>query len=304
MTNEKINETNITGISARIPKIPSRTINISFLKRLYNILDKAIIEAGKIASGELQQIPGQSIDDYNKLKESVQDSYVLEVVLIYGSRQYSKGKFLVAQNEEILDESNLSAALTNIIFTNIEPFQRKFNMLPTHSVRLELDFDRGPIFDLTVSPSKATEHLNAFEIKGSDDNWVAGTEDAVLDLFREGSNKWSWFHKKNIYDIILWPIILPLSFLYLYRIQMLFGNYIASFNTTLQVFIYIYFIIVVLLIFRILFNFARWLFPYMELKGTGKRRPAILRWFLGSICLAIIIDSLKNIILKIIAKLI
>ena len=119
MTNEKINETNITGISARIPKIPSRTINISFLKRLYNILDKAIIEAGKIASGELQQIPGQSIDDYNKLKESVQDSYVLEVVLIYGSRQYSKGKFLVAQNEEILDESNLSAALTNIIFTNI-----------------------------------------------------------------------------------------------------------------------------------------------------------------------------------------
>jgi hypothetical protein len=304
VANEKIIESKVTGISARMPKIPSRMVDSSFLKRLFNILDNAIRQAGKIAAGQLQQIPGQSIDEYNKLKESIQDSYKIEIILVYGSRKYSKGKFLLGEDEEILNESNLKATLTNIIFTNIERFQRKFNMLPGHSIRLELDFNRGPIFDFSVNPSKATEHLNVLEIKGSDDNWVAGTEDTVLDLFRDGSNKYSWFHQKNIYDIILWPIVFPLSFLYLHRIQLLFGNYLLPLNGTLQVFLYIYFIIVVLLLFRILFNFARWLFPYMELRGSGKRRPAFLRWFLGSICAAVIVDSLKNFILKIIAKLI
>jgi len=59
--------------------LPSCTLDINYFKKLYKILDKITKEAAEIEISKLKRVPGQSDDDFNKLKDYARSLYSLSI---------------------------------------------------------------------------------------------------------------------------------------------------------------------------------------------------------------------------------
>jgi len=138
-----------------------------------------------------------------------------------------------------------------------------------------------------ASPSEATPNTSSIYIVGENETWTSGAYKNVIDSLQERSNKREWLHKTNIYDLFIWFIIIPLSFFSIYKIEhfSFFDN--QGVSSVFIVALYLYFFIIVLNLFRMLFNYARWVFPKMELITSFKKGAILHRIILGAISLAI-----------------
>lgn len=79
---------------------------------------------------------------------------------------------------------------------------------------------------------------------------------------------------------------MPLSIWYAHRLEIYFHEYVQQ-HILLGFALYLYFVLMACNISMVLFNYARWIFPYAELEGysVGNRRTH--RCVLGALVLGI-----------------
>jgi hypothetical protein len=168
---------------------------------------------------------------------------------------------------------------------------------------IEFDFDNTDIFDLTKNASSKTENMSAIIISGNNNSWVEGTYENLINLLKNSKHSRSWIHQRNIYDLFLWLVVMPLNFWNLITIENNFKIILNSFSSILRVGIYIYAFIIFTLLYRFLFNYFRWVFPYMEFYREdirkGNKHRIALTFFTAVILYPLICDGLKFIIGKI-----
>ena len=109
-------------------------------------------------------------------------------------------------------------------------------------------------------------------------------------FLKERSLKRNWLYSSLTYDALLYLLIFPLIFRTVYKL----GSFLNLSNlpNVLGVMFYIYIFIVLLLGFRILFNYTKWIFPIIELKNGSS---AIHRGILYGIILGIIASAIYDI---------
>ena len=147
-------------------------------------------------------------------------------------------------------------------------------------------------------PSYATPVNSTLEIFGENETWVSGVHKKVIESIKERGNVHGWLHVNNIYDLFLWFFIIPLDFRLLYFINHSLPEHFSKMSVFLKSAIYLYFFILTLNVFRIIFNYARWVFPYVELIPSIKKGAIVHRYVLGAIVVAIISAVIYDLIIK------
>jgi len=262
--------------------LPSCTLSIPYFKKLYEILNKITQEAAEIEITKLKKTPDQSDEDFDKLKEYAKNLYKLSIQIVG-----RKGEYIFSDSVSIFDEAQLPDHITKIIFDNSLKYNFSLKKNPLNKIRLEFDFKKAKVFDFVTSPSRATPNTSTIHVLGDNETWVSGAYKNVLQSLQERANKWSWLHSKNIFDLFIWFMVIPLGFFTIYKIERIFSLSASGITPVFMVALYLYFFIIVLNIFRMVFNYARWVFPKMELVTSLKKGALLHRIILGSIFLAI-----------------
>jgi len=262
--------------------IPPSTVDISFFKKLYAVLKASTNEIADYDIAKLVQPPGQTTEDFEGFKQYAKGLYKV-TIHIYGSR----GEYIFTENPGIFDDPSLPDKIDRIILENSTRFRVTVQKEPVNQFRITFDFTAPPTFDFNISPSVATPINSSIDIVGENETWVSGTYRKVWDLLDDRRNSHGWLHKNNIWDLFLWIIIMPAIFRIIYLIQKVLPTGFLSMSGVLKGAFYIYAFFILLNLFRIIFSYARWVFPYLEL-NTPMRKTNLHRFLLSTIVLSII----------------
>ncbi len=136
------------------------------------------------------------------------------------------------------------------------------------SARIEFFFRDPAIWSPVAIVSSGTMNASYVQISGSDRDWCARTKSELMSLFEKCRNYRNVLHSKFTFDIISNIIVMPIILLVAYRNN----DYIKSQEPYYSIAFIILSVIIlfsfVSIIVRILFDFARWLLPTIEMKDA------------------------------------
>ncbi len=285
----------------KFSKVPSCTLDIAYLRKLFEILNNINKEALQIEFSNVEKFYMQSQsnpskEDMEKTKKGVSEAFRIHVE-IYGA----KGEFHSSDSPSILKEEVLPDTVKAIKFDNSFFFKVRFNnRLPQSQINLELDFSKPPVVDFITNPSLPTTNNSFLQVMGGNETWVEGSHQKVLSSLKGMSNKRAWLHGKNVYDLFLWILILPLSFWNLFKVDLILSPHLSKISNVIVVALYIYLFFIILNFFRFVFNYMRWLFPYLELKGLLRKGATFHRVVFVFIVTAIISGLIKDVFIYVI----
>ena len=269
--------------SYRSQVLPSCTLELSHFKKLYEILKTATDEGADIEIAKVKKTPGQSDEDFESFKKLAKTIFKVSIH-IFGS----KGEYIFSESPSMLDDAGLPDTITKMTFDNTSKFRASLQQRePINKFRIEFDFTKQKIFDLISTPSEATPNKSYIYIQGESDTWVSGAYNKVMEFLQERSNKHGWLHRNNIYDMFLYFLIIPLTLRLIYNINHSLPARVTELSAFFKAACYLYFFIVTLNIFRIIFNYTRWIFPNTELIQRIKKGAVKHRYILGVILLGI-----------------
>jgi hypothetical protein len=279
-------------------KIPPTSISSEVIKNIYQYLNNINNNAIEEQVNKIQQFPGQSEDDFHRFISELRDVYKLTIQIFCDS-----GKSIFGRDETIFDENNFPDKINRIIFDNETMYRVRYNQNPPYRIKFELDFTKPRIFELSTNPSYATFNSSILELSGLNETTIIGAERKVLSILESKHKYTAFLHKSNIYDALLWFLLLPFIFYNLYKFDNLISNTLSQTTSIFKTSLYVYIFLISLMLIRILFNYARWLFPYMELKTKIKRGALGHRLFFSGLLLAFLFSGLYDLIMFILGKL-
>lgn len=262
--------------------LPSCTLDIVYFKKLYEILSRSAEEGANIEIARVKKMPGQSDEVYEEFKNHAKSLYLITIQILD-----SKGGYIFTESPSIFDEAKLPDSITRIIFDNSQRFKATLQREPVHRLRVIFDFTKSSIFDFITMPSCATPNNSNIDIVGETETWVHGTYKKVIESLKERGNKRGWLHVNNIYDIFLWFAVIPLNLRLLYKMNLQLQPKFIGMSSFLKVGIYLYFFLILLYAYRIIFNYARWVFPNIEFTTSLQKGATIHRLILWALVLGI-----------------
>ncbi len=262
--------------------LPSCTLDIVYFRKLYEILSASTEEGANIEIAKVKKFPGQTDEAFEVFKKQAKLLYLMTIQIFD-----AKGGYVFTESPSIFDEAKLPDSITRIIFDNSQKFKATLQKDPVHRVRICFDFTKSSIFDFITMPSYATPNKSNIDIIGETETWVHGTYKKVMESLKERGNKRGWLHANNIYDIFLWFVIIPLNLRLLYKINLKLQPNFVGMSTFLKAGIYLYFFMILLYVYRIIFNYARWIFPNIELTTSLQKGATVHRLILWALVLSI-----------------
>jgi len=236
--------------------LPSCVLSSEDLRRIYRLLEPKALEAAERQVATLTLQPGQTQAQLQELRSAVRAALVL-VVRIQTETGWINGTTI-----DLFNDDQLPDAVLKIEFDSSFLYRVRFNnLVPNNALNLVLDFSRPAVLDLGNPPPQNASSAN---ISGLDSTWANAVYEELAGFFRPRSSKRGWLHFVRSYDALLIPIGFPLSFDVVYHLDRLIRRYVTL-PEALSVALYVYIVLLVLLLFRIAFNYARWAFPKLEI---------------------------------------
>jgi hypothetical protein len=268
--------------SLSLDKAELKTLITRIQERLY---EASLIECEAYRPANLD--PEQIEND----REIIKDGFRLFISL-----KGDGGICLNGSVDEIFENPNFPEQVESVFFNSTVPLKSKQNFHVSNSILLFLDFSKPKVFDFSIMPSHATANPSKLQVDGDNHTWCNGVFAECMKFISSHKGPGSLIHKSSIYDAILWIVGIPFGLHTVYNIS-------KSYNwNTLHPFygatLYLYSFLLCLTCFRILFHYARWVFPKIEYRGT-RSQPIIHRAALATIVLgiasSIILDLAKYI---------
>lgn len=144
-------------------------------------------------------------------------------------------------------------------------------------------------------PSQNTPNESNFRVQGYEATWANGVFHEINKYIETKKASFSWVHKHSIYDLMLFPLGLPLSFWACYKSSKFIELMFADSNIFAKNCLYVYIFFVMLWIFRILFHYLRWLSPLVEFQNI-KNKVTIHRFMFGTLLVGLIGSFLYDMI--------
>jgi hypothetical protein len=236
--------------------LPSCLLKPNDLRRIYRLLEPKALEAAERQVAALALQPGQTQAQLDELKAMVRDALVLVIKLQTGS------EWINGTTVDLLNDEQLPDGLVKVEFDSAFLYRSRFNnLVPNNSFNVTIDLVRPGILDFSNPPA---ENTSAVSILGLDATWANAVYDELTAFFRQRGTRRSWLHSRRSYDSLVIPIGFPLSFDIVYHLDRLIRR-VAMLPEALSIASYVYAVLLVLFGFRILFNYARWAFPKLEI---------------------------------------
>ena len=278
------------NFSTRFP-ISACRLKRDGLKFLYRILNERQKEYRDRVLSREPQHPNETEQDFKQRKASAYNAFVVSVTI-----SAENGEMLTGNKEEIFDDVNFPARLRSVFYSTQSVPSAVLNHVPQDRAMLFLDFSRPPMFDFSRLPTLPTPNDSNFEISAVSETWFSATKAKLVDFFNERRSGYEWLHRAGIYDVLLFVIGLPMAVWACARLQGMVPM-IANLDTIPKGLVYCYTFLAVLLIFRTVFSYSRWVFPKIEIendaRGSPLRHRAVWAVVMGGIFLPALYDVIK-----------
>jgi hypothetical protein len=157
-----------------------------------------------------------------------------------------------------------------------------------------LDFTAPPLLDFQRLLALPTPNESNYEIVADNQSWFAASKAKLDGFLKERKAPHDWLHRAAIYDVLLFFVGLPLAFWVNYRLNRIVP---ATIPSILSAAVYVYAFFFSLQVYRMLFSYARWVFPKVELdsqRGAPPLRHRVV-WLaiMGSLAAALLYDIAK-----------
>ena len=231
----------------------------------------------------LDRPPDQILAD----RESLRSGFELKVTVQGINDQRIDGTI-----SDVFNSPRFPDKVKNLYIDSAYDLRVLYNWSPRNRFELLLDFTKPEFFNLSLSPSISTPNASHILVTGLNSDWVNGVYRKVTDFIEQRRTHRRFFHRHSIYDLLLPCGCFPFAFSIAYKFSSLIDN---RFSGILQSAVYVYVFYLSLLSFRILFDYARWIFPiveYKESKDTAQKH----RIFLYALLLAVFGNFLYDVI--------
>ena len=131
------------------------------------------------------------------------------------------------------------------------------------------------ILDFSSPVGEETKDESRVVVVGENPTWVTGVYERIKGFLKKRRCRRGWLHVRSIYTVLVIFVGMPLSLLWLARLERWSGGSTDSISMPLRFGLYAYFFVVGLLVFRLGFLYAQWVFP--RIQGPEKRLGARTR---------------------------
>lgn len=163
-----------------------------------------------------------------------------------------------------LTKTEIQDALQSVYISNTEIFSKAARgNKPKNCVDIYLDFRHPPLaLNFYNLPSNPTQNGSVINVYGYNHDWVNSTHKQLQDFFARVRVNRAILHGSGTYDFFLYCLYLPIVFWLMYRVERKFPDIFTSESRISIIAVYIYIIVSSLFFGRIIFQYARWLFPF------------------------------------------
>ena len=254
------------------------------LARLFDLINE---KQGEIEAEVLPLIvkqPTETDEQFASRRLTVKNSFTTLVSIIGAN-----GKTLTGNSRDIFDSPLLPERIVSVLFNTANSL-KSIGITPPNHAALLLDFGRPPLLNFGVMPSAPTPNESNFVAEGKSEPWVTSMEARLRQFFSDRATARGWIHKKGTYDVLLLLVGLPCAIWFSARIGAHINNYVSV--PILSAIVYGYLFLSAVYLFRLVFDYSRWVFPLVELKGrlrdiTAQQRGALWLVLLGVLGAAI-----------------
>ena len=284
------NPTLARGVTRQFP-VPSCLLGVNDLDRLFKILQAKASEAADVQVAGLRVQPGQTVEQFNEAQSTLRSLLNL-VVRVQGSN----GEWTAANTNEPLREESLPISIASIQYDSSFLFRGRFNnTYPQNSFMVTLDFTRTDVLDLTNTVVASTLNQSAVVVSGANVTWVNAVTQELRAFFQERATKRGLLYSRYTYDVLVLLIGIPVSFNVVYHFDR-FLRPVLKLPDALFVALYVYLVLVALLVFRLLFNYAKWILPKVEGPSRKHGLPGFHKTALTAIALTLLVRLVTSLL--------
>lgn len=270
-------------------KIFSFSASKEDLYKLFQVLEERSQAAGDIEVSNFKKLD-QTDEVFEENKKTLKEGFNLKPTIIS-----SDGKELWGNYKDIFDSPNFPYEIKSIYVNSEIPLKARYNYNPANSFVLFLDFSKPDLFNLSFLPSQATPNESNISVQGYDATWVHGVFNEFNSFVKKNPSKMTWLHKHSIYDLLVWGFGLPLGFWMAFRLSGILTKIFGGISPFLLSGSYVYVFFASLIIFRLLFHYARWVWPLVEHKSS-KNKAIKHQIILGAITLGLVTTVIWDLI--------
>ncbi|MDI1227262.1 MAG: hypothetical protein PSY14_06225 [bacterium] len=246
-------------------KIDSLAFTKDKLRKFCDILQERALAAAELEVEIYIQTVGKDKavdDDILKLRQGFQ----LKVNLVGNG-----GVTLWGSIPEVFSSVNFPIHVESLFIDSKTPLKVTHNYHPHNELTVFLQFSKPKIFDFTVLPGNETPNESNVAVCGSNPTWVNGVFHELVSFINAHPAPVRFVHKQSVYDLVMFTFNIPVAFYVCYRLQ---GSLNGITDTFIRNTLYVYIFCFVLIFFRCLFHYARWVFPRVDYVTPDNRTKA------------------------------
>ena len=273
--------------------IQSCTLNKKDIKELCEILKE---KHGEIVDIEIREY--KYPDSINELERKKKEEQIRKdfkfAIQIFGSN----GSYLTGENSSVFDDKDFPKNLNLLNINNSFAYKYFRGCEPRNSFEISINFSETSIFYFGYP----VEPINSIiTVSGSNETWVTGTYQKIIDYFNSKKTSRNWIYGPVTWDIFLYTIVYPTTLWLIYKIDHYIKFRNINVSTALSFAIYLYIFIILVHALRMIYNYSKWLYPFMEYKIENSKKlnqRKFLYAILSIIFGPLIYDVIKTIFLK------
>lgn len=272
-------------------EIESLRLDREALRRLCFILHEKSNQAAEIEVNELEKSADHTDEQFEEAKAELRRAFELDIKI-----RGKKGDDLFGKVDEVFESENFPSEIETIYISSENTLKANYNYIPRNRFELVLIFRKPKIFDFTISPSDPTPNRSKFIVEGQNTTWVNGVYREVDEFFKSNKSRFNFIHKQSIYDIFIWSIGIPFCFWLVMKSSGLLEYLLDDFHPIVLGGSYVYVFFFGLIGLRIIFHYARWIWPlleYEEENSTESRHRFIISGLVFAILGTFLYDLLK-----------
>lgn len=275
----------VSGCTRQIP-IPACSLTVEDLRRLFQLLEAKASEAADAQVATLQQGQGQTDEQFQQLKHQVRS-----LLKLVASIQGISGEWTAGMAQDVFHPESLPHTLAGVHYDSAFLYRGQTHLEPNNSFFVSLEFTRTSILDLTNLSVAPSQVQNFVRVTGVNQTWVNGVIEELRTFFVARAATRGWLHYRFTYDVLLLLVGFPLTLNLVYHSDRLLSP-LLKLPEALFVVLYVYLTLLLLLAFRILFNYAKWVFPKVEgpssLRGGARLHKTILTIIAGGMLVRLV----------------
>lgn len=259
----------------RIP-LHSLAISLEDVTRIYQRLRRHVEEQAALEIGSLIKPAEKTDQEWQAELEEVRNRAFRITITISGD----SGASLFGDDEALFSSPIRPQTISMIYMTNSTAYQTFTGQRPANTFELVLDFSKPPLLDSNNLVSAPTPNNSNLTVEGERDAWVASITDAVLGALQHRSTNRTLIHKAFVYDFGLMAMGLPLGVYISWKSSPFVTDYLGKVHPFISALAYVYIVLLTFWGYRILFGYAKWAFPTLELKDNADaaRRHRTFWW--------------------------